>query len=198
MSNKKNTSKKDKIDTEQQVPVEEQPLEEIPTTEETVEETAEVVTPVVEESPEEDEALQKRYLRLQADFDNFRKRVQRERSEVFQRASETIIEEMLPVLDHFEMGLSTAQQHGADETITSGLAQVLEQMKSALKKYGLESFDARGLEFDPHMHEALTQMPSAEIPVDHVVDQLRPGYKLGAKLLRPAQVVVSSGPAEEA
>jgi len=143
-------------------------------------------------------ALQDRLLRLQADFDNFRKRTARERNEIFQRANEELMLELLPVVDHFELGLQTARQHHADGAVVEGFQIILDQLLAALTKFGLCPIDAEGQRFDPHLHEAATHMPSEQHAEDMVILQTRRGYRLGDKLLRAAQVVVSSGPAEPA
>jgi molecular chaperone GrpE len=148
------------------------------------------------EAGAEQEATEHRLLRLQADFDNFRKRVQRERDEWYQRANDDLVTELLPVLDHFELGLNTAEQHGADPAVTQGFRLVYDQLMRSLEKIGVEPVDAEGCEFDPHHHEAVTHLPSEEHPADTVMAQTRRGYRLGGRLLRPAQVVVSSGPVE--
>lgn len=144
------------------------------------------------------EALQSRLLRLQADFDNFRKRTQRERGDVARRALEDLLLELLPVIDHFEMGLATAQQHDAEPAVVNGLQLVYDQLMKAFEKFGLTPIDAEGEVFDPHLHEAATHLPSAEHPEDTVIAQTRRGYQLGDRLLRAAQVVVSSGAGETA
>jgi molecular chaperone GrpE len=138
------------------------------------------------------ETLKDRHLRLQADFDNFRKRTQRERSDVQVRATEELVEALLPVLDHFELGLRNAATQPAAASVREGFQLVYDQLQATLRRFGLMPFEARGV-FDPHLHEALTHVPSAEHPADTIVTQTRSGYRLGEKLLRPAQVVVSSG-----
>lgn len=143
-----------------------------------------------------DEGNDDRLLRLQADFDNYRKRVMREKSEWSERALEGLIEELLSVLDHFEMGLQTAREHNTDESVIEGFRLVYEQLMTAIKKVGVSIIDAAGQTFDPNLHEAITCMPSDEVPADTVIEQSRRGYMLGRRLLRPAQVVVSSGPVE--
>ena len=153
----------------------------------------EVVEPVVEEM---EEPVRLRLLRLQADFDNFRKRTQREKGEMFLYANETLFLEMLPVIDHFEMGLKSAEAHQADCSVTDGFRLVYNQLLGLLKKFNVTPIDAIGETFDPHRHEALTHMPSDQ-PAETVIEQVRKGYLLGEKLLRAAQVVVSSGPAEK-
>ncbi len=143
------------------------------------------------------ETMKDRHLRLQADFDNFRKRTQRERTEVQIRATEDLVDELLPVLDHFEIGLRAAATQPAAASVRDGFQMVFDQLQAALRKFGLIPFDASGV-FDPHQHEAITHVPSAEHPADTIVTQTRRGYRLGEKLLRPAQVVVSSGSPEPA
>ncbi|MDZ8118753.1 nucleotide exchange factor GrpE [Pontiella agarivorans] len=176
--------------------------------EEAVEETSEAVeelpdTEVIEDEEtaqaveeEEDESLRDQLVRLQADFTNFRNRTQRERIELYQRANEDLLLEILPVLDHYEMGLETAEQHEADKAVVDGFKMVYDQFRNVLKKFNLEPIEAVGQEFDPHKHEALTHMPSDEYPAEVCSNQVRRGYMFGDKLLRAAQVVVSSGPAE--
>ena len=155
----------------------------------------EELTPVIEE--EEEESLRDQFVRLQADFANFRNRTQRERIELYQRANEDILLEILPVLDHYEMGLQTAEQHHADQAVMDGFKLVYDQFQNVLNKFNLKAIDAVGEVFDPHKHEALTHMPSDEFPAEVCSNQIRRGYLFGDKLLRAAQVVVSSGPAEE-
>ncbi len=168
---------------------------------EEVQEPAEpVAEPVVESVParkEEEEPLKIQLLRLQADFDNFRKRTQRERNELFTFANESIVSEMLPVIDHFEMGFKSAESHQTDSAVTEGFRMVYNQLLDVLKKFNVTPIDAVGETFDPHRHEAILHMPSDK-PAETVVEQVRRGYLLGEKLLRAAQVIVSSGaPAEE-
>ena len=145
---------------------------------------------------EAEEPLQHRLLRLQADFDIFRKRVGRERGEIGARAVERLVEDLLPVIDHFEMGLTTARQHDTDQAVIDGLELVQSQLTAALKKVGLEPIGAEGQPFNPHVHEAVTHLPSEEHPADMIVAETRRGYQLGSKLLRASQVVVSSGSVE--
>lgn len=145
-----------------------------------------------EEAATQDEPLREQFLRLRADFDNFRKRTQRERNELFLFANESLFLEMLPVIDHFEMGLKSAKDHQTDDSVTDGFQMVYNQLLDVLKKFNVTPIDAIGETFDPHRHEALTHMPSDK-PAETVVEQVRRGYMLGEKLLRAAQVVVSSG-----
>ena len=143
------------------------------------------------------EVLEDRLLRLQADFENFKKRTHRERGELVRRAAENLMTELLPILDHFELGFDNASNHEANPAVVEGFRIVYDQMVSGLKKHGLEPIDAMGQAFDPHLHEAITHLPSEDRPADSVIQQTRRGYMLGDRLLRAAQVVVSSGPAVE-
>lgn len=149
----------------------------------------------VKTAAQEIETLRDQLLRLQADFDNFRKRTQRERSDLFLLANETLFLEMLPVIDHFEMGFKSAEEHKTDCSVTEGFRLVYNQMLDVLKKFNVTVIDTIGEPFDPHRHEALMHMPSDK-PAETVIEQVRRGYMLGDKLLRAAQVVVSSGPKE--
>lgn len=144
---------------------------------------------------QEEESLRDQFIRLQADFANFRNRTQRERLELYQRANEDLLLEILPVLDHYEMGLDTARQHNADKAVVDGFQLVYDQFQNVLNKFNLKPIDAVGELFDPHKHEALTHMPSEEYEAEVCSNQVRRGYMFGDKLLRPAQVVVSSGSA---
>lgn len=141
-------------------------------------------------------ALNDRMLRLQADFDNYRKRTLRQRESERLRANEDLMLELLPILDHLEMGLKTADEHRIPASVRQGFQMVYDQALGSLRKFGLEQIDASDQPFDPHLHESVTLAPSESAPRDHVLAQLRYGYRLGSQLLRPAQVVVSSGPAD--
>ena len=189
---KKDNTKEEELKAEEAVAEETVEADDLPDTE--IIEDEEMV-PVVEE--EEDESLRDQFVRLQADFANFRNRTQRERIELYQRANEDLLLEILPVLDHYEMGLQTAEQHDADKAVVDGFKMVFDQFQNVLNKFNLKPIEAVGQEFDPHKHEALTHMPSDEYPAEVCSNQVRRGYMFGDKLLRAAQVVVSSGPAEE-
>jgi len=162
--------------------------------------------PLMEVTPEEldsepqlspEEQAQDQLLRLKADFDNYRKRMDREKKDWIAFASEKLVLELLPVLDHFELGLSDSEQNGAPSSLTEGFQLIYTQLCAAIEKSGVQVIDAQaGDAFDPHLHEAISQIPSEEIPDGQVIAQTRRGYQMGDKLLRAAQVVVSSGPAE--
>ena len=141
-----------------------------------------------------------RLLRTTADFDNFKKRAARERSEAAQYANVSLLQKLLPVLDNFEMALTAAQSAQGDKlaALQSGVAMIQQQLKSVLAENGLEEVDASGKPFDPAWHEAVSQQESGDVPEDHVVHQLRKGYKVRDRLLRAASVVVAKKPVEKA
>lgn len=142
--------------------------------------------------------LQEQLLRLRADFENFRKRTRREKEEWTVRSLEHICGDLLPVLDSFELGLKNAGDLKLSEDVLKGFVLVREQLRNVLGKYGLSDVDAENQAFDPNLHEAIAQVPSPEIAAGQVMAMTRRGYKLGERLLRPAQVVVSQGAPETA
>jgi molecular chaperone GrpE len=154
------------------------------------------VEPDVQPPVQEEESLKNQLLRLQADFDNFRKRTLRERNELFLFANESLFLEMLPIIDHFEMGFKSAEEHKTDCSVTEGFRIVYNQLLDVLKKFNVTAIDTVGEPFNPHRHEAILHMPSDK-PAETVLEQVRRGYLLGDKLLRAAQVIISSGPKEE-
>lgn len=176
--------------------------EQIPAQPDAGEETAEAVplspvpevVPAVDPRDEEIAALKDRLLRLQADFDNFRKRMVRDREDQARRASEKILKDILPVIDHFELGIQSAHRHHVKHTVIEGFAGILDQFHQALEKAGVTPIETKDQPFDPHLHECVTQLPSEEQPENMVIQETRRGYKLGSFLLRASQVIVSSGP----
>src|SRR5437879_1158669 len=138
-----------------------------------------------------------RLLRTTADFDNFKKRAGREKQEAIKFANESLLQKLVPVLDNFDMALSAAQtdQSEAAEALQTGINMIHQQLRNVLIEAGLEEIDATGKPFDPNLHEAVSQKETLEAPEGHVLQQLRKGYKLKDRLLRPASVVVAKHPA---
>jgi molecular chaperone GrpE len=132
-------------------------------------------------------------LRNQADHENFRKRVQREKEEAIRFANLDLLERLIQILDNFEYGLTAARQSPEGAAILSGMEMVGKQLQDFLKQYGVEPIAAEGRKFDPHIHEAVAQEASDEVPEGHVISQTRRGFKLKDRLIRPASVVVSKG-----
>jgi len=139
-----------------------------------------------------------RLLRTTADFDNFKKRAARERQDAMKFANESLMQKLITVLDNFEMAQAASQTGGADsvKSLQEGIAMIYQQLRNVLTESGLEELDASGKPFDPNFHEAVAQQESAEVPEGHVLQQLRKGYKLRERLLRPATVVVAKQPAD--
>jgi molecular chaperone GrpE len=139
--------------------------------------------------------MKDRYARLMADFDNFRKRQTREREDLIKRANEDLLSNLLPVLDHLELAL--AQTTDPASPFVAGVKMVYDQFTALLDRYGMKPLDAKGEPFDPTYHEALSQMCSDTVPANSVIDQFRRGWLLNGHLVRPAQVIVSSGAPDE-
>jgi len=138
-----------------------------------------------------------RLLRTAADFDNFKKRAARERQEATRYANESLIQKLVTVLDNFEMAQAAVQTGSPDalQSLKDGVAMIHQQLRSVLSEAGVEEVDAGGKVFDPNLHEAVSQQETSEVPEGQVVQQLRKGYKLRDRLLRPASVVVAKNPA---
>ncbi|OIR18669.1 protein GrpE [mine drainage metagenome] len=137
-----------------------------------------------------------RYLRAVADLENFRKRTVREKDELRQYAASRVLEDLLPALDNLGLGLAAAKLPNADiKTIVGGVEMVLSQLKASLANHGLKEINPVGQPFDPHQHESIGHQPSSEVPAEAVLTVVRTGYSLNGRLLRPASVLLSSGPA---
>ncbi|HWW02869.1 MAG TPA: nucleotide exchange factor GrpE [Candidatus Acidoferrum sp.] len=140
-----------------------------------------------------------RLVRTTADFDNYKKRAAREKQEAIKFANESLLEKLIPVLDTFDMALA-ATQNGDTKSVQSlqtGIGMVHQQLKGLLTDAGLETVDATGKPFDPNLHEAVAQKETTEAPEGQVIQQMRKGYKLRDRLLRPATVVVAKSPAAD-
>jgi molecular chaperone GrpE len=151
-------------------------------------------TPAAPTAPEnETEKYKDLYLRTLADFDNFRKRAAREKEDAIRFANAAFLERMIPVMDNFELGLEAARSATDPKAVLDGLNMVRRQMEDFLRNHGVEPVEAHGVAFDPNLHEAVAHQPHPETPEGHVVRQLRKGYKLRDRLIRPASVMVSKG-----
>ena len=139
-----------------------------------------------------------RLLRTLADFDNYKKRAAREKQETAKFANEGLLQKLIPVLDSLDMALAAASQAApgqALESMHTGINLVCQQLKATLGEFGLEEVDAAGARFDPNLHEAVSQRETSEAPEGQVVQQLRKGYRLRERLLRPATVIIAKHPA---
>jgi molecular chaperone GrpE len=139
--------------------------------------------------------MQDKLLRRQAEFENFRKRFDRERSEIYQRTRAEVLLELLPVLDNFERALISLETTGDDaEALHQGVTLIHKQLKDAVTKMGLQPVESVGKSFDPNVHEAITVEPSDEHEENTIIEEFQRGYKLGDRLLRPARVKVAGAP----
>jgi len=140
-----------------------------------------------------------KFLRAVAEFDNYRKRVAREKEELARFSSERIVAALLPALDNLERAIGAAQQPGVrNSSLLDGITQVYNQFHRSLVDLGLQEVVVNaGHPFDPNIHEAVSHVESGDHPEGHVVEQLQRGYKLANRLLRPARVVVSKGAPRE-
>lgn len=139
-------------------------------------------------------AIQDKYILLQADFENYKKRSQREKEEIIKYAAGDIVKALLPVLDNFQLGLKAATKH---ETVAKGFQIIFEQLNNVLQANGVKEIAPKNEAFNPQIHDAVAYITHDQIPSDHVIETLRAGYQLNGKLLRPANVVVSKGKVEE-
>jgi molecular chaperone GrpE len=133
-------------------------------------------------------------LRTQADFENFRKRAARDKDDAIKYANAGFLDRLIPILDNFELGLNAARSGSEGSSILQGMDMVARQLGDFLLQCGVEPLESEGVAFDPNLHEAVAQEESSTVAEGHVVRQLRKGYKLKERLLRPSTVVVSKGP----
>ncbi len=138
-----------------------------------------------------------RLLRATADLENFKKRAVRERQDAIKFANESLLTRLVPALDNLEMALAAAAgtEGTTVESLKTGITMIYNQLKGALAEAGLEEIGAADQLFNPNLHEAVSQEESAEMPEGRVIKQLRKGYKLRERLIRPATVVVARKPA---
>lgn len=132
--------------------------------------------------------------RNQAELDNYRKRMAREKSDAIRFANASLLSELLPVIDNFQMGLSAAMNEDPDSIISKGMEMVQKQLEEFFTSQGAIPVSAEGNEFNPNLHEAISQETSDTIPEGHVISEIRKGYTLNERLLRAANVIVSKGP----
>ena len=141
--------------------------------------------------------LQEKCLRIQADFDNARKRLEREKEDFIKFAQFNIIQDFLSVLDDFERAFASAKETKDIDKLIEGLEMIGKDIYSLLNKYGVEEIEAEGKIFNPEFHEALMQEETNDVPENTVISVLQKGYKLHNKVLRPARVKVSKPANEE-
>ena len=160
-----------------------------------------VLSEAKEEKPEvlsENKEIQKedyksQFLRSVADLENFRKRVAKEKQEIIKMANASLIESLLPVIDNIKLGLNAAENHSDSKDIKKGFEMVLNQINKVLEEKGLHEISPNEKAFDPNKHESIASQPSENIPEGHIIETIRTGYLLNERLIRAANVIVSSG-----
>lgn len=131
------------------------------------------------------------FTRLSADFQNFKKRVEKEKSDIYQFGCEKLAVDLLPVIDNLDRAMESSKDNEDGKAILEGLEMVMKQLNDALKKHGIEEIDALNSEFDPNLHHAVMQEESDDVNENTVVAVFQKGYTLNSKVIRPAMVKVS-------
>jgi len=152
----------------------------------------------VEQLRRERDEKHDRYLRALAELENVKRRAQRERDEYVRYANESLIRDLLPVLDNFDRALDAARQRGEAASIVAGIELIQRELLKVLEKFGLERYSALGATFDPARHEAVAQVRSSTEPENTVVGETARGYLLHGRVLRPALVAVAVAPGGDA
>ena len=135
-----------------------------------------------------------RWVRAAAEFDNFRKRAQRETEQERQFQAYAVLRDLLPVVDNLQRAVAAAEVSKNVEELSTGVQMVHKQFEDVLARYSARPIDAAGKPFDPNLHEALTQIPSADHPPMTVLQEVEKGYTLHDRVLRPSKVIVSTAP----
>jgi molecular chaperone GrpE len=148
----------------------------------------------VEKLQTERDQLLDRLARLQAEFDNFRKREARERAEFREYTAAAAVEQFLPVLDNFHLAL---RSQGSAEQLRSGVELIIRQMEDVVRTAGVQPVATVGVPFDPRQHEAIEMVERDDLPDQQVIEEVRRGYKIRDRLLRPAMVRVASNPKQK-
>jgi molecular chaperone GrpE len=148
---------------------------------------------VLNQTQKEAKDMFDRLTRVSADFDNYKKRVGREKEDAIKFGNEKAFKEIIPVVDNLRRALSAAND--ADSTFVEGVKLVSKQLEDALARFGVQGFDSLGTPFDPARHEAVGSRPDDTVPAQHVCEEYQRGFLLHDRLLRPALVIVSAGPA---
>ncbi len=138
------------------------------------------------------DTLNNQYIRLAADFDNFRKRQAQERENLLKYGAENTLKQLIEVLDNFDRGQKAIENVEDAQQIKDSFNLVLKQMNDTLTKIGLEVIETEGKEFDPNFHEAVMQTPTSEYEEGTIINELQKGYKIGDKILRAALVNVAT------
>jgi molecular chaperone GrpE len=137
--------------------------------------------------------LNDKYLRLAAEFDNYKRLAQRDQRDQIRFGNEQLLKELLPVVDNLERAIKSAQEKGKSDVLIQGVGLTLKQLTGVLAKFHVRPVEAVGQLFNPATHQAVTSVASEKVPNQHVVDELQRGYLLHDRILRAAMVTVSAG-----
>ena len=148
----------------------------------------------LEKAREEARQSHERWLRERADLENLKKRAARERAETMKFANESVLRDLLPILDNLERAVAHAESGGDGQPLVEGVALVLKSLLDVLERHGVKRIEAKGTPFDPAQHEAVAHVESAEHEPNSVIEEHQPGYRLQERLLRPALVSVAKAP----
>lgn len=151
----------------------------------------------VEEKTKEAKANYDLFLRERAENENFKRRMQRDKSDALRFANEPLVRDILPVLDNLHRAITHAQSSSGGQSLVDGVTLVARAFLETLEKHGVSQVSAKGQTFDPTKHEAMAQVESIEIAANTVVDEYAPAYVLHDRLLRPALVTVAKAPGED-
>jgi molecular chaperone GrpE len=160
----------------------------------TLELVCEALKAETEELKNENSSLKDQLLRKQAEFENYRRRTERERGDIYKRGKKEVLIEMLSVLDNFERAMTSVANAAEEDALKLGFELIYKQFKDILTRMGIEPVESVGQYFDPHVHEAVTIEETTEHEANTVIEEFQKGYKLGDQLLRPAQVKVAASP----
>jgi len=144
----------------------------------------------------EAETARDRMLRIAADFENYKKRMEREKNEFVRYANEKFIKDLIPTIDDLERAIASTNNSNSSEAFIDGVKIIYKQLNNLLKKYNVEPIEAIDKQFDPNLHEAMMHIPSNK-PENSVIEEFQKGYKLHDRIIRPSKVVVSAGQAVE-
>ncbi len=182
-------AKKEPIEFE--APVEETVTEEVS---DTMDSNIQALQQEIEELRKDAEETQNSYLRVLADFDNYRKRQREETARLADLAKEQLLLKLLPIVDNFDRSVQAAEAEHSYDSLVEGVCLTLKQMQELLAKEGVEPIESVGQEFNPELHEAMMRVETDEFPENTIVDELEKGYTINGKVLRPARVRVAASP----
>ncbi|RJX29584.1 MAG: nucleotide exchange factor GrpE [Dethiobacter sp.] len=195
MFSREESKEKEELSREEEKTPDLQRFEEVDAAPEPVEEggeiTMEVLQKKIEELEQEKEEMKNRLLRMQADFDNFRRRMRTEKEEMVNYANFNLLQKLLPVIDNLERALLASEN--SPEGIMEGLGMIIKHFMELLNKEGVIPIDSVGKPFDPNCHEAVLREECSDYPPGTVVQELQKGYMINDKVLRASMVKVSAG-----